>query len=451
MGQWVAQRGFVLITLALSLWSGPVRLMHDVGNAVARYNADGTPDTSFNASGLVAVDAPQQMYANGLVIQADERLVVAGAASNVTAGSVGFGLARYNPDGGLDPTFGAGGTVSTRVGERDAEAHAVAVLPDGRLVVAGTAFGPGGLGDQFAVARFNADGTLDASFGVGGLATTAVGAGSAEGRALAIQPDGKLLVVGSAFFNGPTEDDFGVVRFERDGSLDTSFGSGGVVTTDFSPIEPGPGATFDRANAVALQQDGKIVVVGSTGRESTDFALARYNPDGTLDPTFGSSGRALGSAGQHSEAYAVAQSADGRLVVAGSGASASDGNGDSAFVLARYEPDGTRDMTFGSNGSVTTSFEGGGSGARSVLIQPDGAILVGGSGYGPITTNDVPIGGFAVVRYNADGSLDTRFGNAGRMLTSVADVGGIANALGLLPDGRIIAAGMATFRTTQPR
>jgi hypothetical protein len=86
-----------------------------------------------------------------------------------------------------------------------------------------------------------------------------------------------------------------------------------------------------------------------------------------------------------------------------------------------------------------------------VLIQPDGAILVGGSGYGPITTNDVPIGGFAVVRYNADGSLDTRFGNAGRMLTSVADVGGIANALGLLPDGRIIAAGMATFRTTQPR
>src|SRR5258708_663867 len=100
-----------LIALALGFWSQPVRLMHDVGNAVTRYNADGTPDTSFNASGLVAVDAPQQMYANALAIQSDERLVVAGAASNVAAGSVGFGLARYATDGSLDPSFGAGGTV----------------------------------------------------------------------------------------------------------------------------------------------------------------------------------------------------------------------------------------------------------------------------------------------------------------------------------------------------
>ena len=433
----------------LAAASSNTRFMHDVSNAVARYNTDGSLDRSFNSSGIVAADALEQTFANALVLQADGKVVVGGADSDLASGSVGFGMTRFNADGSVDTSFGTGGTVRTRVGDRDAEAHALAIQPDGRLLVAGTAFGTTGNDDRFAVARFNTDGTLDGSFGSGGLVTTPVGAASAQASGLVIQPDGKVVVSGTAFFNGATDDDFGLVRYNADGSLDATFGSNGIVTTDFGPIEPGSDAPFDRANAVALQPDGKLLVVGSTGRLVTDFALARYNPDGTLDPSFGAGGRALGGVGNNAEARALEVQPDGCIVVAGSTSGTNP-----AFMVARYRADGSADTTFGNAGSVLIAFDGGSAGARALSIQRDGSIVVGGSGYAASSATDSdtgPVGGFAVLRLKPDGGMDTSVGISGRVLTAAGDAGGGINALALAHDGRIVAAGLASFRVQPTR
>ena len=420
--------------------------MHDVSNAVARYNPDGSLDRSFNSTGMVAADALEQTFANAIALQADGKVVVGGADSDLTSGSVGFGITRYNADGSLDTSFGTRGSVRTRIGDRDGQANALAIQPDGRLLIAGTAFGTTGNDDRFALGRFDSDGTLDAGFGNGGLVTTPVGVGSAQANGLIVQPDGKIIVSGTAFLNGSTDDDFGVVRYNADGSLDTSFGGSGIITTDFGPIEPGPDAPSDRANALTLQADGKLVVVGSSGRLASDFALARYNADGSLDTSFGSGGRALGGIANDAEAHAVDIQPDGSIVVAGSTSGVNP-----AFVVARFHADGSTDPSFGTGGSVVMTFDGGGGGARALTIQGDGSIVVGGSGYAASSIDADPVGGFAVLRLKPDGSFDSAFGSSGRVLTSAGDAGGGVNALALAPDGRIVAAGLASFRVQPSR
>jgi uncharacterized delta-60 repeat protein len=415
---------------------------HDIADAVARYNVDGTPDQTFNASGLVAMRKQDQGFANALAIQPDAKIVVVGTVSQVSSGVVALEVLRYNPDGTPDATFGNGGAASTRVDGMDAEGKAVVLQPDGKIVAAGTAHSAGADRDRFAVARFNTDGSLDTSFGTGGTASTPVGLGSAAGHGLALQPDGKVVVAGTAFFNGPTEDDFGVVRFDLDGTLDRGFGTGGIVTTDFGGVAPGALATLDRANAVAMQSDGKIVVVGATGGRFADLALARYNSDGSLDSSFGSNGRATGGIGGGAEANAVAIQPDGQILVAGSAGSTGSGE---PFLVARFRGDGTLDGTFASGGVATAAFDGGSSGARALIVQPDGMLLLGGSGYGPAAT-DVQSGGFALLRFHPDGSPDTSFGVGGRVLTTVGDAGASINGLGVQADGRIVAAGLVSFK-----
>src|SRR5579859_6630847 len=150
-----------LLCAALLALPANVALAHDVGNAVARYNPDGSLDRSFNSSGIVAVDTQEQTFANALALQSDGKIVVAGADSDLATGSVGFGLTRYTEDGALDATFGSGGFARTRIAERDGEARAVAVAADGKLLAAGTAFGTTGNDDRFGLARFMTDGSLD--------------------------------------------------------------------------------------------------------------------------------------------------------------------------------------------------------------------------------------------------------------------------------------------------
>jgi uncharacterized delta-60 repeat protein len=421
--------------------------MHDVAHAVARYNVDGTPDQTFNSSGLVAIRTQDQAFANAVTIQPDGKIVVVGAISQVSTGLVALEVLRYNADGSPDTAFGSGGAAATRVDGMDAEANAVALQPDGKILVAGTAHSTGGDRDRFMVARFTSDGSLDTTFGTAGTASTPVGQGSAAGHGLALQSDGKVVVVGTAFFNGSTDDDFGVVRFNPDGTLDPGFGTGGVITTDFGGVGAGAAAPLDRANAVAIQPDGRIVVVGGTGGRSADLALARYNPDGSPDASFGSTGRAVGGIGGGGEGYAVVMQPDGQILVAGSGGSTGSGE---SFLVARFRGDGSLDTTFASSGFATAAFESGGSGARAMVLQPDDMVVLGGSGYGPAPT-DVPNGGFALLRYRADGSPDASFGVGGRVLTTVGDAGASINGLGLQADGRIVAAGLVSFKVIVAR
>jgi len=211
----------------------------------------------------VTTDFGGSDYGFSVALQPDGKIVVAGYAGG------DFALARYNSDGALDTSFGSGGKVTTDFGgSYHPDGFSVALQPDGKIVVAGYA------GGDFALARYNSDGALDTSFGSGGKVTTDFG-GSDAGYSVALQPDGKIVVAGYAGL------DFALARYNSDGALDTSFGTGGKVTTDFS-------GGRDVGYSVALQPDGKIVVAGYAG---VDFALARYNSDGALDTSFGSGGK----------------------------------------------------------------------------------------------------------------------------------------------------------------
>jgi uncharacterized delta-60 repeat protein len=399
------------------------------GRLDAGSSPGGTVTTSF---GLTSDD-----QAVALAVQPDGRLVVAGTRSPSPA-QADFVLARYMSDGSLDPSFGSGGKVTTtfRSGGGSNEASGLALQPDGKIVVAGTKCrsgedcGPSARGArEFALARYRSDGTLDANFGSAGKVTTPVGTGNTA-RGVTLQPDGKIVVVGSAVLANSGED-FAVARYDADGTLDTSFGAGGKVTTTF-------GATSsDGAEAVVLQRDGKIVAGGhgSFGcRCESDFALARYTADGTLDPSFGSSGKVTTTIGLNRFAFAntLALQADGKIVLAGE---IINGGFELDFALARYTADGSLDQSFGSGGTVTTDLEPDAV-VQAVAFQPDGKIVAAGYSH-----NDPHWTNFALTRYKADGSLDQSFGSGGKVTTVIGARGSQARSVALQPDGKIVAAG----------
>ena len=222
-------------------------------------------------------------------------------------------------DGDLDPLFGSGGMVMTDLGKSTDLAEAVAIQADGKLVVVGTTYKNNDFSDEdFVVTRYNTDGTLDITFGNKGKVRTDFPGLAAVPSSVVIQPDGKIVVAGGAFPLFTFPGDFKVVRYNPNGSLDTSFGDGGIVTTIF----PAGSYAFD----VALQSDGKIIAAGTffvdfdPGESSdTDFALARYNPDGTPDATFGNGGQVTTDfVGFEDDAFSVLIQPDGKIVAVGS-------------------------------------------------------------------------------------------------------------------------------------
>lgn len=245
--------------------------------------AAGALDPAFDFDGKVSTDFfGGADLALDVVIQTDGRIVVAGSARNAVS-NADFALARYNRHGSLDAGFGSGGTVTTDFSGLFDQANAIGLQPDGKIVVAGIATDQL-TGPNFALARYNIDGTLNASFGVDGQVVTDFAGGSDSALGVAIQPDGRIVAAGAS--SAGTTSDFALVRYNTDGSLDPSFGAGGKVTTDFSGLSDG-------AAAVRLLPNGDIVATGSavTGNFDTDFALARYNSDGSLDVSFGSGGK----------------------------------------------------------------------------------------------------------------------------------------------------------------
>jgi uncharacterized delta-60 repeat protein len=332
--------------------------------ALARYTISGALDATFGTGGKVTTAIGSSSdRAFAVAIQADGRIVVAGWS--FTGSSVDFALARYTTSGALDGSFGTGGTVATPIGSAADFATAVAIQSDGMIVAAGLSQNASG-DYEFALARYTTSGALDGTFGTGGTVTTAVGSSGDEANAVAIQSDGRIVVAGSSF--GST-DDFALVRYTTSGALDGSFGTGGKVTT---PIGP----SSDQATAVAIQSDGKIVAAGLSLNASGDydFALVRYTTSGALDGLFGTGGTVTTPIGSAEDiANAVAIQADGKIVAAGYSHS-----GSNHFALARYNPAGTLDGSFGTGGKVTTPI-GVIDQAFGMAIQSDGKIVAAGS------------------------------------------------------------------------
>jgi uncharacterized delta-60 repeat protein len=375
--------------------------------AVFRYNADGSLDTSFDGDGKVTTDFGFDVnnidYAYAIAIQADGKIVAAGASYGLSTSE--FPLVRYNSDGSLDASFGTNGKVLTKGG---GVIYEIAVQPDGKIVAAGYR------DSDFIIARYNGNGSLDASFGAGGQVTTSVGSDDGS-TSVAIQSDGKIVAAGySAYFCDMDDNclyDFAFVRYNPNGSLDTSFDTDGIVKTRFGETAP--------ANAVVIQTDGKIVAVGYTCNDGCDFAVARYNGDGSLDAAFDGDGKVTTDFGGYSFASSVVLQSNGKIVV--SGLAYSDGT-NSDFGLVRLNTDGSLDASFDTDGKVTTHF-GSYESAYDIALQADGKIINVGETGG--TGND----DFALSRHNPDGSLDSAFDGDGKQTTTFFDVSSAANAV----------------------
>ena len=394
--------------------------------------AAGDLDPSFGSAGKVVTSFSSGFdEARDIVIQPDGK-IVAGGVGGTDPGflSFDFSVARYNPDGSLDPSFGVGGKVVTDFdnGSTD-EASAIALQPDGKIILAGETFGI--FGTRFALMRYNPDGSLDASFGNGGKVATdfEVFPNLAEATALALQPDGKIIAAG-VVFDVDTRFNFALARYNPDGSLDPSFGNGGKVITDFDD-------TNDTIRDVLIQPDDKIVAAGASDKNVRgDFGLARYNPDGSLDSTFGVGGKVVTDLdGPEEQANCIALQPDGKIVAGGSTFTEDIG-------LARYNPDGSLDSTFGMGGIVLTPLDDffGSEEARDIVLQPDGKIVVAGGAvaFGPQLPD------YRLLRYNANGSLDAGFGAGGIVTTDFSGNTDQAQAIALQSDGKIIVAGSAS-------
>ena len=373
----------------------------------------------FGDGGIVRTDFGDDDIAAAVAVQRDRKIVVAGGSGRR------FALARYTPAGRLDPSFGKGGRVLTDVGAGDGAANAAAALAiqeDGKIVVAGTG------NHDFVVARYTRDGRLDPSFGGDGKVATDLAGdayGGDYGKAIALHRDRRIVVAGRG------GDDFALARYMPNGRLDRSFGARGKVLTEL-------GDDFAVAEAVAIQDDGKIVAFG--GNEITmesSFALTRYTRGGQLDRTFGDGGILLGWFGVNgliSYANGGAVQADGRIVVAGfHNEVGPNGPTPYYFTVARYTARGELDRTFGGKGYVSTA---GGDFAAAIAVERDGRIVAAG-------TN---LAKYVLIRYMPDGRLDPRFGAGGKAATDIGPTtpGSAVDdepALALQRDGKIVIAG----------
>jgi len=368
------------------------RLRFSDGDVLVRTNS---APTFAIGSGTLTTDFGLPASAYAIAAQDNGRLLLAGACDG------NFAVARYHPDGSLDTSFDGDGKVTSILGTGAslAAATCVTLQSDGKILTAGFS------NNNFALVRYNTDGSLDASFDQDGVVTTDLG-GADQARGMAIQPDGKIVLAGY----GSGSIDFALTRYNTDGSFDTSFDGDGKVLTNFG--------SSDRGWSMALQADGKIVVAGIS---NNNFALARYNTNGSLDAGFGNLGTVTTDLGSVDSISSVAVQPDGRILAGGY----SNNN----FALARYNPDGTLDTRFNATGIVITDVNLADR-AEAVALQPDGSIVLAGTSSG----------NFSVVRYTADGILDTSFSADGKVTTDFG-LSDAAHAMLLLPDGAIVVAG----------
>ncbi len=423
--------------------------------ALARYTVEGILDSTFDGDGLLTVNFTSNEWdgARDMAIKDDGRIVVVCQVGSGRASDVA--ITQFNIDGSFDTTFnGIGWLVTQFTDDSDImdRAEAIDVQTDGKILVAGYAFAGLFGKSQTALARFNSDGTLDGTFGVGGKqiadfsTTGAYTDGSAYGNSLALLPDGKMVVAGHA----PTSRnyDFAVMRFDNDGNLDTSFADNGKLKTNFF-VNSIP--SRDQANDLAMQSDGKIIVVGNTEQElsGTDLVVKRYHEDGSVDITFAEDGTAVLDIDSYEQiADGVVIQDDDKIVVVG-GAGYGDwhyngslsGGGPLGFLVVRYRSDGSLDTAFGEEGKTVTPFEGSETArAYDATIDSDGKILVVGSAYqGTSYEAD-----FAMARYESDGTLDASFGEAGKVITPNGGFYARWNAVATQPaDNKIVAVGEA--------
>lgn len=349
---------------------------------VVRFNSNGSPDVSFGMNGVVILTFNTHSHASSLLIQSDNKIVVAG--NLFVGGSADFALFRLNPNGVLDSSFGSNGVVTTPIGLNTADhISAVAVQFDGKIVAAGTSFRNLSNTSVFAIARYNPNGSLDTTFDGDGKTTTVINNYDIAGNTI-IRPDGRIVVVGSTYFQSNSQAAVALAQYQTDGTLDTSFDGDGKVTTLVSS------SSEYEVYGLALQSDGKLIICG-TNRNfiGTPFLVARYNINGSLDSSFDGDGKANITFGANGgQAWTLALQPDGKIVVAGAMFSSRFD-----FALARLNSDGSYDSGFGNNGRVVTTVTNADDQIYGLTLQADGKIIAAGYSNGNSNSD------FTLVRY----------------------------------------------------
>jgi len=419
---------------------GALAVLGLVAMAVPAASADpGKVDVSFGVDGSLRSNfGGTYDWAYATAIQPDGRILAAGVSN--ARGTYDFAVARYTSTHDLDPSFGRNGFVLTDFGHSYDWAYALALQPDGKILVGGVSDASGS--KDFALARYNPDGTPDFGFGKEGRVVLDLRSLNADIiHGIALQPDGKIVAAGVTYEDTLTlrpHGDFMAARFLPDGHPDLGFGVGGVTTTDFAD------ESYDEPYAVVLQRDGKIVLGGYTNSRgdpqalfgADQLALARYTPEGLLDPTFGQGGKVVFDGGSLDERLlALVSTPDGGLVAGGY----TNGERRGDLLLARISPGGALDTHFGNTGKGFSILDLGTNSERisSLALEPNGKIVAGGQ------TAASDNADFAVFRYNPDGTLDGSFGRAG---VASFDFGGRedrVHAVALQPDGKIVAVGQS--------
>src|SRR5262245_34165984 len=399
--------------------------------AVSAAAAPGNLDRSFAGKGWVRTfelrggSGPYQPGgAEDIVLQPDGKILAVGEDSGRSSSAVG--VFRYTPRGGLDSSFGANGWAATTLGSF-AHAHAVALQRDGKIVLAGE--GPCSSIQCFALVRFHPNGALDSRFGAGGVVRTGPRWCGCHFRAVAVLRDGRIVAAGRMYNRfGQT---FAVARYLADGRPDVSFSGDGVASVDV-------GGSYEGAEALSVQRDGKLLVAGGGGGGGQQFIVLRFRRNGGLDRSFSRDGRVTVTFGRErwDTAHAIAVRRDGRILIAGE--SRAGQVGPPKIALARLTGRGALDRSFGRRGHVLTQPAPAGGFAKALQLQSDGRLLVAGLAE---TAHDSTDSDWALARYRARGALDRTFGRGGVVVTSFGTGTDWAGALAQQPDGKIVVGG----------
>jgi uncharacterized delta-60 repeat protein len=390
----------------------------------------------------VVVDRPKSRHGSkpkvrGHTVMARARRSTVALAALALAATVLVatpGISASAPAGALDTSFGDNGRVQVNVAGAFVstdQLQAILVQPDGKVLAAGWGGNPYG---DFILMRTNPDGTLDSGFGVNGIARNAFSSTWDEANAVALQPDGKIVAGGFArTANG--NDDVAIARYLPNGTLDPSFSGDGLASGLFAFVYLSflPQAVY----GIAAQPDGKVVALVGSNNNSPGFVVIRLLADGTLDPTFGDSGRAVF---EHQNAYGIALQPDGRILLVGSTLDATP----SEMAVIRLDSSGALDASFGQLGVAAVPNQAASASADAIALQPDGRIVIAGAASTGYAAQ------MALARVWPDGSLDTSFGNGGHVSTTITGAEDRARSIALQSDGKIVAVGGTLSGTTRP-
>jgi uncharacterized delta-60 repeat protein len=393
------------------------------------YAQDGSLDLSFGTNGKVITNIGS-LYdeITAIAVQSDGKIVVAGYSYPISYPD--FAIARYLSNGTLDNSFGTNGIVTTSVCSLHDYGNSMAIQSDGKIIIAGTTQDSIKGYSVVAVARYNSNGTLDINFGNNGIVTTSVGSFNDYGNALALQSNGDITVAGTTEINNNGSKQMFAIRYHSSGIPDLAFNYDGIALTNFED-------SLASCSTILIQNDNKIVLAGnSVNNGNPNFAIARFNIDGSPDNTFNTDGKdTISISATINYCNSIALQSNGKIVMAGY----SHNGFTTDFTLVRYKTNGIIDSTFGANGIVTNAIGNSANEINSIVIQSDDKILAAG-----YSKNDNSYD-FALARYTINGSIDITFDTDGKLTTDFSSHIDFGRAIALQSDGKIIVAGNSKY------